>query len=139
MTTSSDPNKDVSFAETAMRLGGKTEEEATKIGAVDRADDQVESMFAPEYKTVNSPIHKAVWEDEVPIALFTTPKTIAETPIPSMQKCLSVLQAHRRDNSIYDEKGKISEKVLKELADVGYWGMLIPTKYGGQGPMSCSL
>lgn len=71
MTT--DSNKDVSFAETALRLGGKTEEEARKTGAVDRADDQVEAMFAEEYKTVNSPIHRAVWDDNVPIDLFTTP------------------------------------------------------------------
>src|SRR5262245_57084499 len=34
-----------SFAETAMRLGGKSEEEARRMGAVDKADEQVESLF----------------------------------------------------------------------------------------------
>src|SRR5215472_14536431 len=62
-----------SFAETAMRLGGKSEEEARRMGAVDKADEQVESLFAPQYQTANSPIHKAVWEGRVPLDLFTVP------------------------------------------------------------------
>ena len=39
-----------SFAETAMRLSGKTEEEARRTGALDKADEQVESLFAPGQK-----------------------------------------------------------------------------------------
>ena len=66
MSSLKDQNSDVSFAETALRLGGKSDEEASRTGAMDKADDQVESMFAPEYKTINSPIHKAVWENSVP-------------------------------------------------------------------------
>lgn len=132
MTT--DPNKDVSFAETALRLGGKTEEEATKTGAMDRADDQVESMFAEEYKTVNSPIHRAVWDDNVPVDLFTTPKAEeVDASIPAMKKCLEVLQKHQKANTVWDAKGKVSDQILQELAEAGYWGMLIPKKYGGQG------
>src|SRR5882757_8814245 len=132
MTT--DPNNDVSFAETALRLGGKTEEEATKTGAVDRADDQVESMFAEQYKTVNSPIHRAVWDDNIPIDLFTTPKSEGlDLSIPAMKKCLEVLQKHQKANTVWDAKGKVSDQILQELAEAGYWGMLIPKKYGGQG------
>jgi hypothetical protein len=56
MTGLKDPENKVSFAETAMRLGGKSEEEALKTGAVDTADDQVENLFAPQYKTSNSPV-----------------------------------------------------------------------------------
>jgi alkylation response protein AidB-like acyl-CoA dehydrogenase len=132
MTT--DSNKDVSFAETALRLGGKTEEEARKTGAVDRADDQVEAMFAEEYKTVNSPIHRAVWDDNVPIDLFTTPKADEiDTTIPAMKKSLEVLEKHRNAKTVWDAKGKVSDQILRELAEAGYWGMLIPKKYGGQG------
>ncbi|HEY9715628.1 MAG TPA: acyl-CoA dehydrogenase family protein, partial [Chroococcales cyanobacterium] len=141
MTTYKEPEKsesgkdvEVSFAETAMRLGGKSEEEATRTGAVDRADDQVEAMFAPQYKTVNSPIHKAVWEDKVPIDLFTTPKAEPQSlTLPAMEKSLEVLSKHRQDGTVFDDKGKVSDKVITDLAEVGYWGMLIPTKYGGQG------
>ena len=70
MTSVKDPNTEASFAETAMTLAGKTVEEASRTGAVDRADDQVESLFAAQYKTSNSPVHKAVWDAKVPLELF---------------------------------------------------------------------
>ena len=44
-----------SFAESALRLGGKSEEEARRMGAVDKADEQVETLFAPQYQTVQQP------------------------------------------------------------------------------------
>ena len=63
MSTITPPEREQqSFAETALRLGGKSEEEATRIGAVDRADEQVESLFKPQYQTAHSPIHRAVWD-----------------------------------------------------------------------------
>src|SRR5271155_187901 len=134
MSTNKDPNSDVSFAETALRLGGKSDEEASRTGAVDRADDQVESMFAPQYKTVNSPIHKAVWEGAVPIEHFQTPKLAEQDAVlPAMTKSLDVIRKHTQNKTIWDEKGKISDPVLSELNTTGYWGMLIGQKYGGQG------
>ena len=134
MSPDNDPNKEVSFAETAMRLGGKSEEEAKRTGAVDRADDEVEALFAPQYKTVNSPIHKAVWENEIPIELFTPPKLDqASVSIPAMEKSLAILRAAKREKREYDAKGKMSESVLNELAEAGYWGLLIDKKYGGSG------
>ena len=60
------------FVETALKLGGKSEEEARKTGTLDRADEQVEALFAPTYQTVNSPIHRAVWDRELPVDLFAT-------------------------------------------------------------------
>ncbi len=134
MTSTKDPNNEVSFAETAMRMSGKTEEEATRTGAVDRADDQVEAMFSPQYKTANSPIHKAVWEQQVPMALFTTPKSNPDDiTLPAMLKSIDVIKKHRQAGDLYDEKGKVPESVLGELAEAGYWGMLINKSYGGQG------
>lgn len=128
------PEKETSFAETAMRLSGKSEEEARRTGAVDRVDDEVEALFAAQYKTVNSPVHRAVWESSIPIDLFTTPQ---ETPDilsnPVMQKSLEVIRDYRRRNAQYDERGKISNDLLNELSKAGYWGLLIDKKYGGQG------
>src|SRR5215510_15653802 len=71
------PNEGASFAETALRLGGKSADEARRTGAIDTADDQVEALFAPEYQTVNSPVHRAVWDRGVPVELFlsTPPST----------------------------------------------------------------
>ena len=44
-----------SFAETALKLGGKSDEEARRTGAIDKADDQVEAMFAARFQTTASP------------------------------------------------------------------------------------
>ena len=126
--------REVSFAESAMRMSGKTEEEATRTGAVDKADDQVESLFAPQYKTSNSPIHRSIWDGKVPLEMFDAKPLPAQSDCrPAMERCLQALGKHRDDASIFDEKGKVSEEVLRDLAANGYWGMLIPKEYGGQG------
>ena len=60
-----------SFAETALRMGGKSEEEATRMGAVDKADEQVEKLFAERLRTTSSPVHRAVWDGKLPLDLFS--------------------------------------------------------------------
>ena len=82
MSTSTKTERDAqqSFAEAALRLGGKTEEEARRTGALDKADEQVESLFAAQYQTVNSPIHKAVWDGKTPLDLFNPPPHATSHP-----------------------------------------------------------
>ena len=127
-------DQDRSFAEEALRLGGKSEEEARRTGAVDKADEQVELMFAPQYQTVNSPVHKAVWEGKTPLDLFLAP------PLPehdesdvAMEKSLAIIRRRKEEGSLLNEEGKLSEETLGELAGAGYWGMLITQQFGGQG------
>jgi alkylation response protein AidB-like acyl-CoA dehydrogenase len=123
-----------SFAEEALRLSGKSEEEARRTGAVDKADEQVESMFAPQYQTANSPVHRAVWERHLPLELFAPPPLPAEAPCDlAMRKCLEIVRRRRLANDLTDEKGKLSNTLFEELAAAGYWGMLIEQRYGGQG------
>ena len=123
-----------SFAETALRLGGKTVEEARRTGAMDTADDQVEAMFAPQYQTVNSPLHQAVWDRRVSMDLFSgSPPATSPEVENVMQRSLDVVRRHRQARSLLDENRKIGRTVLEELADVGYWGLLVGTKYGGCG------
>src|SRR5207302_11482995 len=96
MSTTTEPERDQSFAETAMRLGGKSEEEARRMGAVDKADEQVESLFAPQYQTSNSPVHKAVWEGRTPLELFTVSPLPPAAPCdPAMGKSLEIVRARR--------------------------------------------
>ncbi len=136
MTSVKDP-RDQSFAETAMQLAGKTEEEAKRTGAVDRTDDEVDSFFAEQYKTSNSPVHRAIWEAKVPVELFSTPKLNSESMnLPAMKSSLEVLARHKKNGTMLDDQGKIAKVVLDELATAGYWGMLIEEKYGGQGANS---
>ncbi len=123
-----------SFAEETLRMGGKTEEEAKRTGAVDRADDQVEALFAPQYKTVNSPVHRAVWDNVAPLDLFSPPKLEdSALDLPVVKNSLAVLREHKAKGSLYDENGKISQAVTDDLGRAGYWGALIDKKYGGQG------
>ncbi len=123
-----------SFAETAMRLGGKSEEEARRTGAVDKADEQVESLFEQRYRTANSPVHRAVWERTVPLELFAPPPLPDAEPCDAaMEKSLGVARRHRDRGSLYGEDGKLNPALLAELGEAGYWGMLIDRQHGGQG------
>ncbi len=122
------------FTETALRLGGKSEEEAVRTGAVDLADEQVEAMFAERFKTNASPVHKAVWEDSAPLALFSSPPLDRDAScLPVMERCLELVRKHKTGKTLFDQESKVSAQVLQELAGQGYWGMLIDPKYGGHG------
>ena len=123
-----------SFAETALELGGKSAEESRRTGVIDQADDQVEALFAPQYQTVNSPAHRAVWEKQPPCDLFMSqPVTIPDGVKTVMDNSLQVVSKYRTEGSLYDQKGKISETVFKSLAEVGYWGLLVDSQYSGSG------
>lgn len=124
-----------SFAETALKLGGKSDEEARRTGAIDKADDQVEDLFAPQYQTVASPAHRAVWDAEVPIDLFTSTSTQAPPDVQKvMDDSLAVVRRHFTAGTLLNEQKRgISPTVLRELGDVGYWGLLVSKEYGGAG------
>ncbi|TWT37977.1 Acyl-CoA dehydrogenase [Posidoniimonas corsicana] len=121
-----------SFAETALKLGGKSEDEARRTGAIDMADDQVEQLFAAQYQTINSPAHRAVWDRGVPTDEFlsTPPKTSPEVQ-KVMDDSIAVVRRHKQAGTLHNEEGKTREEVLQELAAVGYWGLLVGEEYGG--------
>src|SRR5437660_9996380 len=122
-----------SFAEAALRLGGKTDEEARRTGAVDRADEQVESLFAPQYQTVNSPIHKAVWGGRVPLELFSAPPLPAAASCDTaMEKSITIVRQRREAGTLYDEKGKVAPALWRGLGEAGYWAMLLYPRHGGE-------
>jgi alkylation response protein AidB-like acyl-CoA dehydrogenase len=123
-----------SFAETALELGGKSADEARRTGAIDKADDQVESLFAPQYQTVNSPAHRAVWDRPLPVELFSSRSPVVPEGVKAvMDDSLEVVDRHRRARTVLDDHNKISDTVLSELADAGYWGLLVDKEYGGCG------
>lgn len=135
-TTPADPRpQDPSFAETALKLGGKSEDEAKRTGAIDKADDQVEALFAKQYQTTASPAHRAVWDDTgVPLDLFTfDPSPLPATAAKVMDDSLAIVKRHRHAKTLHDENKKLREQVLEELAAAGYWGLLVEPQYGGSG------
>lgn len=123
-----------SFAEVALRLGGASLDEAKRTGVIDSADDQVEDLFADQYKTVNSPIHRAVWDRVVPTELFAPQLSIPQQDVATVvDRSLEIVRKHRRGGTLLDEQQKISDQVLSELGAVGYWGLLVGRQYGGSG------
>src|SRR3954464_3070789 len=138
MSTDSPPThrstEGTSFAETALKLGGKSDDEAQRTGAIDTADDQVEALFAPEYQTVNSPAHRAVWDRGVPVELFmsvppSTPPDVQQV----MDNSIAAVQRHKSAGTLLNEDRKIADPVLADLGTAGYWGLLVGREYGGSG------
>ncbi len=122
------------FVETALKLGGKSEEEARKTGTLDRADDQVEAMFAARYNTHASPAHRAVWDNTFPIDLFLSqPTAVPADCARVMDESLAVVQRHKDAKTLLDGRGKIADPVLRDLGAAGYWGLLVDKEYGGTG------
>ncbi len=122
------------FVEVALTLGGKSEEESRKTGKLDRADEQVEAMFATRYQTAHSPIHRAIWERDLPVDLFRpAPAPAPEGPRRVMDDSLAVVRRHVAAGTLFDANRKIADVVLEDLARVGYWGLLVDREYGGQG------
>lgn len=126
--------RDPSFAETALKLGGKSDDEVRRTGAIDKADDQVESLFAERFQTAHSPVHRAVWERKLPVELFAgrppqTPPAVETV----MEKSLAVARRHRDGGTLLDADQKVSPQVLEDLSAVGYWGLLVDPEYGGTG------
>lgn len=122
------------FVEAALKMSGKSAEEARTTGALDRADEQVETLFALKYQTTGSPVHRAVWDEELPGDLFVA----KDRPVPAatqvvMQKSLEIIFERRRQNTLLDAQAKVSRETLDALGAAGYWGLLVDQEYGGQG------
>ncbi|MEK6233193.1 MAG: acyl-CoA dehydrogenase, partial [Planctomycetales bacterium] len=89
------------FVETALKLGGKSDEEVQRTSALDRADDQVEALFAEKYQTAGSPIHRAVWDQHFPVDLFTSDVDSAEGRVAEvMERSLDVARRRREGGSL---------------------------------------
>lgn len=124
----------VSFAETALRLGGKSADEARRTGVLDTADDQVEELFAERHRTTASPVHRAVWEHRVPTeGFYFDAPPMADDDRKVTNECLHVVRKHRREGTLYGDDTKLSPAVLSDLGDAGYWGLLVDKRYGGCG------
>ncbi|QDU80090.1 Acyl-CoA dehydrogenase [Polystyrenella longa] len=120
------------FVETALKLGGSSEDEARKTGALDRADEQMENLFNKKYQTSGSPVHLAVWGDRFPTELFNSQVATADADAQQvMEDCITVVKELKREGRLLDENHKISEETLHQLAEKGYWGLLVDKEYGG--------
>ncbi len=125
---------EVSFVETALTLGGKSREEARSTGAIDRADEQVESLFDRKYQTVGSPVHQAVWERSFPVELFESRNVADDAEVERvMADSLAVIADRRRTDTLLGDDRRITRETLDALSAAGYWGLLVDRTYGGSG------
>ncbi len=131
------PNADQpaeTFVEVALKLSGKSEEEARTTGAIDRADDQLETLFDKKYQTIGSPIHQIVWDEQVDLEQFR-PHAVEIRPETQavMDRSIDVVKRHKAAGTLLNAEKKISQEALQDLAAAGYWGMLVDREFGGQG------
>src|ERR1700722_13098575 len=118
MQPNTEQDNQQSVAESALGLGGKSDEEARRMGAVDKADEQVETLFAPQYQTSSSPIHKAIWDGKVPLELFAPPPLPASAPCDAaMERSFEVVRRRREQKTLLDSQHKISPETIAELAE----------------------
>ena len=121
-----------SFAEVALRLSGKSDDEAGRMGAIDRADDLVEGLYEAKRQTAASPLHRIVWDRDFDVADFAggvpgPPPDVRAV----MDASLAVVRRHKAAGTLLDEHRKVAPAVLGELGRAGYWGLLVPRAYGG--------
>lgn len=132
-------NEQKSFAETAMEMAGKSEQEVKKTGQIDAADDKVEKLFEERHKTVNSPVHKAVWGTidlkQFDVSGWGTDVTVVKEIGYSfgfgevvgsdvMNSSYDIIKRYQQEGNILVE-GKHNPEMIEELADVGYFGTLV--------------
>ena len=89
-------------------------------------------MFAPKYQTAGSPIHRGVWDREIPVDLFgSKPATASPECEKVIADSLEIVRRHKKNDTLLDENQKINQEVFDELGGAGYWGLLVAKENGG--------
>ncbi len=156
------PKDDGNLTEDILRHGGKGEEEIKRMGELDRGEELFEETLDPKFRTVNSGVHRAVWEGKTPLELFAVPAIVGAgearpSYLDNMDRCIEIVRRHREAGTLFyadrnailakvqaqgitDETAtevavasKVRDSVIQELAAEGYWGAMVETKYGGWG------
>ena len=106
------------------------------LGAVDEADEQVETLFAaavPDRRQPGPPGRLGRQGPARPVRAAPAARVGARAT-PAMDRSLEVVRRRREARARSStHEGKVSAETVAELAQAGYWGMLIDPKYGGQG------
>ena len=118
---------DKSFAEVAMELSGKSAEESQSIGKVDTADDQVEGMFQEKYQTKNSPVYKAVWDHTFPSSEFFS-FDFSRPNRKQLENNINIINKYKDLDALYGTDDKLNEELLADIAEAGYFGLLVPLR-----------
>lgn len=86
------------------------------------------------------PIHRAVWENAVPLELFTVePAAMPAEVRARLDRALAVVHRRRHAGTLHDAHGIVSDETIAELGAAGYWGLRVDPQYGGAGASFATL
>lgn len=81
-----------------------------------------------------SPVHRAVWGPEVPLEAFDSVDPVVSPEVRAvMDRVLATVRRHVADGTVYDADGMVSDEVVADLAEAGYWGLRVDPEHGGSG------
>lgn len=77
---------------------------------------------------------QALWQQQsVPQLFALREPATSSTSTQTFQKGLSLAAQFQAARTLHDAEGKLSADILRQLAECGYWGLLVPAEYGGSG------
>lgn len=121
---------DLNVLEEILTRGGKSRTEVESVVIVDRAQQEADLAQDKE-----GPLHRAIMESRIPIELFSCLADGSEwTDSPArnvLEESIAVVLAHEEAGTLYGPDQKLSAMVHDDLGKSGFWGLPIPTMYGG--------
>ena len=81
----------------------------------------------------NGPIHEAVW-GSADVQSFAPAQAIRSPLVDKvLNDSVAAMRKMQAEGTLYDENGKITQDAMDALGQTGFWGVLVPTEYGGSG------
>lgn len=95
---------------------------------------QRQRVRTPRRELAASPVHRAVWDRDVPVELFDSAEPeVSPAARAVMDASVVAVRRFATEGHLYGEDGFVSGEVVAELARIGYWGLRVPLTYGGLG------
>ncbi|MDA0657452.1 MAG: acyl-CoA/acyl-ACP dehydrogenase [Planctomycetota bacterium] len=112
-----------------LKQAGRTADEVASLSSLDDADRSAESQFSGEPPTVTS-LFGHVKAVEFDAGEFRPAADVAQT----MASCLTMLLQRKQAGTLLDHaKMLFHDETLAQLAQLGFFGLAIPKRYGGSG------
>ncbi|MFM8283631.1 MAG: acyl-CoA dehydrogenase family protein [Planctomycetaceae bacterium] len=127
----STPEADAAAEAMALILAqaGRSPEEIASLATLDEADRAAEGQFSGAAPTLESLFGRAR-AAEFAAGRFNPAPAVAAT----MAACLEFTLAQKRDGTLLDnERMLFTPATIRGLAERGFFGLAIPTRYGGSG------
>ncbi len=113
----------------ALKRAGKGQQEIDAVNAVDNAQ-----AAASKHQKLPGAIQEALLSRDLDISLFAR-KGDEMTPSVKvvLDRCVALVEEYLGKNALFNEKGAFNPTLEAELTTAGFYGLTIPTEYGGAG------